>query len=310
MSDLWSIDGQTPAFLAATRMASLNDANVSAILAELDIESGMRVLDVGCGSGEYCIRLGSHLTGVDFTGADLDPLFVQFANERASGSVGYPFEQPNPDNAYLFVCANGLDLPFEDGSFDVVVSHTYLTAVPEWERALAEMVRVCKLGGTVSSITSLTDDFYGTGEVGLFAGQTFEGQEDLAMRIFAAKSKVFASVPLTEGAAPRDVPAAFDKAGLADVRCRALGHYFCLSDASLDRVEYMRHLDLLKQMETDDLDRLASDLRAHEELDPGDLNAYAAAIEQRYVELADACGNNHEWNWYGNSSLLVCGKRV
>ena len=143
----WSSDGQTPAYLAATRMVALCDRNVAAIAERLRLAPGMRVLDVGCGSGEYCFRLGAHVSGVRFTGVDLDEAFVRFAIERAEGRRGYPYELPGPGNDYRFQCGDGSRLPFEDAAFDAVVSHTFLTAVRGWRDCLAEMKRVCKPGG-------------------------------------------------------------------------------------------------------------------------------------------------------------------
>ena len=184
----WSTDGQTPEFLAATRMASLDNAIIASILERIELEPGMRVLDVGSGSGEYCFRLGSAVKGVDFVGLEYDANFVDFAIDRAKGDVGYPFEVPNQANSYQFVCGDGLCLPFDDGEFDAVVSHTYLTAVPDWACALAEMCRVCKPGGTVSSITSMTDNFYGTGTIELFGGLVDPASASLLRTVEKAKA--------------------------------------------------------------------------------------------------------------------------
>lgn len=117
----WSVDGQTPEFLAVTRAVSLSDAIIGQIVPSLQLFAGARVLDVGCGSGEYCIRLGSQTQGVSYTGLEYDSGFIAFAQRRAAGQVGYPFERPNPANSYAFLQGDGLDLPFEDSSFDAVV---------------------------------------------------------------------------------------------------------------------------------------------------------------------------------------------
>lgn len=327
----WSIDGQTPEFLAATRMISLARPIVRSILNDLQLKPGMKVLDVGCGSGEYCFRLGSAVEGVAFTGLEYDPHFVEFANARARGEIGYPFEKPNPANEYRFICGDGLDLPFDDGAFDAVISHTYLTALPDWACALAEMCRVCKPGGTVSSVTSLTDDFYGTGTIELFSG-LLQGEDAAVMaRIDNAKGRVFANMPLAPGIAPRKAPVAFDWIGLHDVRCTPLGQYFCLSDANVDPDDYVRYVDLLCEMERKQLLRLEKELPAIQgsptdassaiqgtpaDAPPSgaadapseeDLARYRELIEERREFLIGSLGCNREWSWFGNASLLVSG---
>ena len=303
----WSRDGQTPEFLAATRMASLANPIAKAILRHLGIGRPDCVLDVGCGSGEYCFRLGAQTSGVHFTGVDSDGCFVDFARRRAAGTVGYPFELPNQQNTYEFMCANGLHLPFETSSFDAVVSHTYLTAVPDWKQALAEMKRVCKPGGTVSSITSMTDGFYGTGSIWLLGYTMAREDADLVDRVTQARQRAFGTMPLTAGIPPREAPRAFALAGLSQIRCMPIGHYFCLSDAALEPDEYRRHVELLYAAERKELDRALFDSHAKDLLPASDWLRFSDLVEQRYETLLALEGSNGEWNWYGNSSLLVSG---
>ena len=305
----WSVDGQTPEFLAATRMVTLRDSVIRSIMPLLHLEPGARVLDVGCGSGEYVFRLGAHVRGVDFTGVEYDGNFVEFATRRAAGEVPYPFEQPAPGNSYRFVQADGLDLPFEDGAFDAVVSHTYLTAVAQWPLALSEMCRVCKSGGTVSSVTSMTNDFYGTGVVGLFAETT--GAEDAALlqRVRAAQAVANTGVDLVAGIEPRLVPAAFAHVGLEQVACVPLGHYFCLSDARTTPQDYRRYIDLLRAAEEAEYARLQANPDTAHMLTEGEWCSYRELIDARYQQLLDEQGDNWEWNWFGTSSLFVCGIR-
>ena len=297
----WSVEGQTAEYLAATRMISLSDTIVGTVLGKVPLVAGMRVLDVGCGSGELCFRLGASVQGVRFTGVEIDGRFVSFARRRAAGEVGYPFEVPSRANEYRFAQGDGIALPFDDGSFHAVVSHTYLTAVTDWRKAIDEMKRVCKPGGIVASITSLTGDFYGTGSVELFSSPVEEGDRPLFDRVAAAKAATFGYMDLTAGIPPRLVPAAFCEAGFDDVQCVPLGHYFCLSDSAVSEFDYRRYVGLLRAVELEELERVAP------AISESDRRGFAELIERRCGELLDKCGRNRDWDWYGNASLLVRG---
>ncbi len=303
----WSTDGQTPEFLAATRMISLSDSIVATILSQLNLKPDMHVLDVGCGSGEYCFRLGSATQGVHYTGLEIDSAFVDFANQRAIGAIGYPFEESNSANDYHFVCGNGLNLPFENNSFDVVISHTYLTALPDWACALAEMCRVCKPGGIVSSVTSMTNDFYGTGTIALFTRLFDPMYAEILQLVEQAKHAIGKPMNLTSGIPPRKVPVSFEWMGLEGITGTPLAQYACLSDVATTDEFRKRYVDLLYNMELKQLDRLKANPAARTFLTDEQWEMYEALLLYRRNELAES-KQDHEWNWYGNASLLVCGK--
>lgn len=305
----WSIDGQTPAFLAATRMASLSHETLSRIIDFTGLEDGMEILEVGCGSGEYSIKLGALLDKASFTGIDCDAGFVSFANARAAGEVGFPYELANPANSYAFVSADAGDLPFEAESFDAVISHTFLTAMPDWPSALSEMLRVCRPGATVSSITSMTDNFYGTGALDLFSAGLSEKEAACVRRIRDAVRELAGQVNLVAGIQPRAVPEAFAAFGLEQVRCMPIGQYFCLSDANLKRQDYLRHVELLRAVALEDAARLRASEQACGAADPALVEAYEQLVQRRFDQLVAMQGSNGEWSWYGNSALLVCGTK-
>ncbi len=130
---------QSPEYLRWTRLYHLSPENRDHILALLNIRSGDRVLDVGCGSGEFTryIALDSDAT---FTGVDNDPPLIDYACSHATDNTSY-------------LLADACRLPFPDGSFDLIVSHTFLTSVADPAAAMKEMRRVCKPGGRIASIT-------------------------------------------------------------------------------------------------------------------------------------------------------------
>lgn len=94
-----------------------------------------RVLEIGVGTGANLRFYGSdvRLTAVDASSGMLD---------QASAKVG----RGGPDGVELLVADAG-GLPFDDASFDAVVSTYVLCCVPDLDRALTEAVRVLRPGG-------------------------------------------------------------------------------------------------------------------------------------------------------------------
>ena len=107
---------------------------------ELRLEPGMRVLDLGCGTGEDSRRLAG-LVGPagEVVGVDASETMIAAARQRTEGT-GLPVEFHVGD-------AMRLDLPTE--SFDAVRCERMLVHVPEPAVVLTEMARVTRAGGRV-----------------------------------------------------------------------------------------------------------------------------------------------------------------
>lgn len=93
------------------------------------------MLDIGCGQGLYSCILNN--LGFSVTGVDLDKDLIEMARKNAVEA----------DMDIQFEVAPGDNLPFPDGSFDVVFSNSLLEHVPDWEACVAEWVRVLAAGG-------------------------------------------------------------------------------------------------------------------------------------------------------------------
>jgi SAM-dependent methyltransferase len=106
-----------------------------AIDALLDGRRFQRALDVGCGEGRFCRRLKEKQAIPDVTGIDPTLPLLKTARMR------------DPDGDYRQAMAEAL--PFEDNSFDLVVSYLTLIDIAEIERAIAEIARVTAPGGSV-----------------------------------------------------------------------------------------------------------------------------------------------------------------
>lgn len=102
------------------------------------LTAGHRVLDVACGSGNTALaaaRRGNFVTGIDI----VDKL-IDRARLRAQAE-GFAID---------FLVGDAQKLPFEDNSFDYVLSSFGVMFAPDQERAADEMLRLCKPGGTIA----------------------------------------------------------------------------------------------------------------------------------------------------------------
>jgi arsenite methyltransferase len=103
------------------------------------INEGEAVLDIGCGAGVDTI-LSAMMTGPSgkVAGVDIVPEMLQRAEEN--------LKMTDLKNVN-FQKASGEKLPFEDDSFDVVISNSVINLIPNKAGTLKEAIRVLKTGG-------------------------------------------------------------------------------------------------------------------------------------------------------------------
>jgi SAM-dependent methyltransferase len=105
------------------------------------IESGMRVLDVGAGTGNASIPAAK--AGAEVTASDLTPELLEAGRAHAEAE-GLKLE---------WVEADAEKLPFDDGSYDAVISSIGVMFAPHHQEAADELVRVCRPGGTIGLLS-------------------------------------------------------------------------------------------------------------------------------------------------------------
>lgn len=125
------------------------------IVARSDVQAGMRVLEIGCGSGGYTTYLAraagpaGEVCALDIQPAMLDLLAAKLARP----------ENQDIRNVKCFA-ENAYALPFENDTFDRVVMITVLQEIPNRARALVEARRVLKPGGKLAITEFLPDPDY------------------------------------------------------------------------------------------------------------------------------------------------------
>jgi SAM-dependent methyltransferase len=104
----------------------------------LNIPAGSRVLDLACGTGNLAIPLAR--SGCIVTGLDIAPNLLEQARARAKAQ----------DLTATFDEGDAEQLPYEDSSFDAVVSMFGAMFAPRPELVAAEMARVLRPGGLLA----------------------------------------------------------------------------------------------------------------------------------------------------------------
>lgn len=107
----------------------------------IDLGPGVRVLDVAAGTGNAAIPAARR--GATVTASDLTPELLE-AGARRPEAAGLDLE---------WVEADAEHLPFEDGSYDVVMSAIGVMFAPHHQAAADELVRVCRPGGTIALLS-------------------------------------------------------------------------------------------------------------------------------------------------------------
>lgn len=104
---------------------------------EAALRMGAAVLDLACGTGDFAQLVSRFCPGARVVALDLTQEMLRRARRRGVKAV---------------VCANALDLPFADGTFDAVFIGYGLRNFPDLPAALCEIARVTRPGGRQVSL--------------------------------------------------------------------------------------------------------------------------------------------------------------
>ncbi len=100
-----------------------------ALIRHYGLKSGDRVLDVGCGKGFLLYDLAEAMPGLEVRGLDISAYAIEHAKNEIKETIA---------------CGSAASLPFDNASFDLVISINTLHNLPchELDRAIREIVRV------------------------------------------------------------------------------------------------------------------------------------------------------------------------
>jgi arsenite methyltransferase len=133
--DRWAGNGR------AESMESGHGDVVRQVVARMSFRPGQTILDLGCGNGWATRMLAQSAAGVSAVGVDVAPAMVARAEAQTSSTLRARFE-----------VARFEELPFADEKFDKTFSMEAIYYSVDLDRALAEIRRVSKPGGTVDLV--------------------------------------------------------------------------------------------------------------------------------------------------------------
>jgi ubiquinone/menaquinone biosynthesis C-methylase UbiE len=118
-------------------------------VSRLALKPGERVLDVACGTGNLTIPAAQ--TGAKVTGVDIAPNLLEQGRERAKAEgLAIQFDEGDAE-----------DLPYEDASFDTIITMFGAMFAPQPEITAAELIRVCRPGGRIAMANWTPTGFIG-----------------------------------------------------------------------------------------------------------------------------------------------------
>jgi SAM-dependent methyltransferase len=152
--------------------------------ARLPIRPGTRLLDLGCGAGRHAFeaaRRGARVVALDMDRKELDQVAAIAAAMDEAGEI--------PEGASIRTSSgDATAMPFDDGSFDVVIAAEVMEHIPTDQAAMHEVARVLRPGG-VAAVTVpawlpervcwlLSDDYHNVpgGHVRIFTRRELEAK--------------------------------------------------------------------------------------------------------------------------------------
>jgi phosphatidylethanolamine/phosphatidyl-N-methylethanolamine N-methyltransferase len=121
-------------------------ARIHATVPALNMPAGSRVLEVGVGTG---LSLNAYPHNVQVTGVDLSAAMLEHAQQKIERDGLHHITLQQMD---------AMNLEFPDNSFDYVMAFHLVSVVPDCDRLMQQITRVCKPGGKLVIINHLRSE--------------------------------------------------------------------------------------------------------------------------------------------------------
>lgn len=227
-SAFWQNAAEYQAF--ELRAHRFRDEMLPLFLTWLGIAPDSNVLDGGCGTGVFTRYLAKGLPRGHITGFDINKTLIEFGRGKAA------------ENMALDVC-DGYELPYDDGAFDAVTGYTYTVTLSDPESGIRELMRVCRPGGTVSSVIGKNSLPYAFWQ----GGYPFDEKNEL-QALARRENDLFSRLHRGGEDGRADEVHLFKSLGLEDIHMYPFAHLICYGDSNFS-ADYRRALAIAEAEE-------------------------------------------------------------
>lgn len=116
------------------------------VLGGLDLPEGCTCLEIGCGSGAGAMLIGRYVRPGRLVCVDIDEAMLRRARKRVARPPRWA--RGAKADAIELRCADAVALPFGEETFDAAFLFGVLHHIDNWPKAIREVARVLKPGGT------------------------------------------------------------------------------------------------------------------------------------------------------------------
>jgi len=120
------------------------------VIEMLSSSPGDFILDIGCGKGRDLMQLakfGTRVIGIDFSDKMIEEAKIKISEENIRG--------------IQLIVGDATNLPFPNKVFDKVLASEVIEHIPDYTKAILEMIRVVKRRGSIVITTPNRHSFYG-----------------------------------------------------------------------------------------------------------------------------------------------------
>jgi len=181
----------------------------------LDIKPGQKIVDIGCGPGDFTRQLArlsnqkATILGIDSNEKSIRAAITDTKKARLSRCVSYKV-------------GDVYKIPLEDGYADLTCCRTLLMHLTEPLKAVKEMARVTRTGGSVVALEG--------GKMGAFYDSNDEEYSMLAERAYEAWINGIRKLEGKEFKIGEKLPGIFQKAGLSGIKAEVQADPWLYSD--------------------------------------------------------------------------------
>jgi ubiquinone/menaquinone biosynthesis C-methylase UbiE len=181
----------------------------------LNIKPGQKIVDVGCGPGDFTRQL-ARLSNQKATILGID------SNEKSIQAATADTKKARLSQCVTYELGDVYKIPLEDGYADLTCCRTLLMHLTEPLKAVKEMARVTRRGGSVVALEG--------GKMGAFYDPNDEEYSTLAERAYEAWVNGIRKLERKEFKIGEKLPGIFQKAGLSNIKAEVQADAWLYTD--------------------------------------------------------------------------------